>query len=160
MVRGGGPPRLEADINTLFASLDATFATADWQAIFSDALALWAADSILTFSEVADDGAAFNVDGVQGDIRFGAHTFDGPSGALAHGYYAPPNGDTAAGDIHLDEAEAWQDLRSSPISAPASLKAFAGLSYARSVDEIFAWDDTDDKKTTLEERINLTNFKT
>ena len=149
-VRGGGPPRLEADINTLFASLDASFVTADWQAIFSDALALWAADSILTFSEVTDDGAAFSMDGVQGDIRFGAHTFDGPSGALAHGYYAPPNGDTAAGDIHLDEAESWQDLRSSPISAPTSvlpLQSYAGLSYARSVDEIFACgSDTDDKK--------------
>lgn len=145
MVRGGGPLRLEADINTLFAALDASFATADWQAIFSDALALWAADSILTFSEVADDGAAFNVDGVQGDIRFGAHTFDGPSGALAHGYYAPPNGDTAAGDIHLDEAEAWQDLRSSPVS----LQMYAGLSYARAVDEIFAWDNDRDEKKSM-----------
>lgn len=143
MVRGGGPPRLVADINTLFATLDASFV--NWQAIFSDALALWADASILTFSEVTDDGAAFNEDGVQGDIRFGAHTFDGPSGALAHGYYAPPNGNTAAGDIHIDEAEVWRDMRNDPIS----LQVYAGLSYARAVDEIFAWDDTDEKNTFL-----------
>ena len=130
-IRGGGPPRLVTDTNTLFTTLDARFGTTqDWQDIFSEALGLWAdastqdgSGTVLVFNEVGDDGAAFDTPvGVQGDIRFGAHTFDGASGTLAHGYYAPPNGNTAAGDIHLDEAETWQDLRNSPISATTSVR--------------------------------------
>jgi hypothetical protein len=66
----------------------------------------WAAVADITFTEVPDDGLPFNT-GAQGDIRIGAHTFDGPGGTLAHGFYPPPNGVTAAGDIHFDRDEPW-----------------------------------------------------
>lgn len=42
------------------------------------------------------------------DIRISGHAFDGPNGVLAHGYFPPPNGNSAAGDIHFDIADAWK----------------------------------------------------
>lgn len=66
----------------------------------------WAAAADISFVEVTDDGLPFNT-GASGDIRIGAHVFDGPGGVLAHGYFPPPNGNTAAGDIHFDAEENW-----------------------------------------------------
>jgi hypothetical protein len=66
----------------------------------------WAAVADITFQEVVDDGLPFNT-GAAGDIRIGAHTFDGPGSVLAHGFFPPPNGATAAGDIHFDVDENW-----------------------------------------------------
>jgi hypothetical protein len=68
----------------------------------------WSAVANITFVQVADDGAAFNAATTSGDIRIGGHAFDGPSGTLAHGFYPPANGNTAAGDIHFDTAELWK----------------------------------------------------
>ncbi|HBC56268.1 MAG TPA: hypothetical protein DCZ03_03810, partial [Gammaproteobacteria bacterium] len=62
----------------------------------------------ISFHEIADAGEAFNVAGASGDIRFGAHYIDGASETLAHAYYPPLIGVTAAGDIHFDTAENWQ----------------------------------------------------
>jgi hypothetical protein len=42
-----------------------------------------------------------------GDIRFATHRMDGASNVLAHTYYPPPDGGTAAGDSHYDSAENW-----------------------------------------------------
>ncbi len=103
----------------LFSSMNAAFGSeAIWQQIFADALQLWAdAEPVLNFTEVSDDGSAFNVSGAtQGDSRFGdirisGHKFDGASGTLAHAYFPPPNGATAAGDAHFDTEENWQDMR-------------------------------------------------
>jgi hypothetical protein len=86
-------------INTLNAGASAAFAAA---------FAAWAAVADLTFIEVADDGAAWNDPTTSGDIRIGAHAFDGAGGTLAHGYYPPANGTSAAGDIHFDTAELWK----------------------------------------------------
>lgn len=73
-----------------------------------NAFAAWSAVADLTFVQVADSGTAFNAAGALGDIRLGGHVFDGPSGILAHGYYPPVNGTSAAGDIHFDVADAWK----------------------------------------------------
>jgi hypothetical protein len=68
----------------------------------------WTAVTNINFAQVADDGAAFNAATTSGDIRIGSHTFDGPNGTLAHAFFPPNNGFTAAGDLHFDIAETWK----------------------------------------------------
>ncbi len=72
------------------------------------AFAEWSNVANIQFMQVADDGAPFNSATNSGDIRIGFHTFNGPGGVLAHGYFPPVNGLTAAGDIHFDIAEIWE----------------------------------------------------
>lgn len=71
----------------------------------------WSAVADLTFVMVTDDGLAMNTvlgdAGRRGNIRLGGHVFDGSGGILAHGFFPPANGATAAGDIHFDIAETW-----------------------------------------------------
>ena len=81
---------------------------AAWHTAIAAAFASWSAVADLTFVLVADDGAAFDAATTSGDIRLGAHTFDGAFNILAHGFFPPVNGPTAAGDIHFDIAEAWK----------------------------------------------------
>jgi hypothetical protein len=92
--------------NTSFATLFSGLP--GWQTEVQDAFSAWSAVANITFIQVADDGAAFNAPTSSGDIRLGAHVFNGPGGVLAHGYYPPVNGGSAAGDIHFDVAEAWK----------------------------------------------------
>lgn len=94
-------------LDTLFNSLG--ISDADWMGAVLAAFAAWSAVADITFVEVADLGEAFNAaTQLSGDIRLGAHTFDGPGGTLAHGYFPPVNGASAAGDIHFDIAETWK----------------------------------------------------
>lgn len=86
----------------------ASFMPVGFEAAVDAAFAAWEAVADLHFVHVADGGEAFNAPGTSGDIRLGGHAFDGPSGILAHGYYPPANGLTAAGDIHFDTAESWK----------------------------------------------------
>ena len=72
-----------------------------------NAFAAWQAVSNIQFVQVSDSVSAFNASGASGDIRIGAHTFDGASGTLAHAYYPPPNGVSGAGDMHFDREENW-----------------------------------------------------
>lgn len=97
----GGNPGTSVAVSSL-----ATFAPCFIEEI-SNAFALWSAISNIRFVRVDDNGVGFNASGATGDIRIGAHVFDGPFGVLAHGYYPPPNGGSAAGDIHFDLAENW-----------------------------------------------------
>lgn len=85
------------------------FMPGGWKAQIEAALNAWSSISAnLTFTEVADLGEDFNAAQLSGDIRFGGHAFDGANGTLAHGYYPPNNGVSAAGDIHFDTAETWK----------------------------------------------------
>lgn len=81
---------------------------AGWLGAVTSAFDAWSAVADITFIQVADDGAAFNAPTSSGDIRLGLHALDGASGVLAHGYYPPVNGGSAAGDIHFDIAELWK----------------------------------------------------
>jgi hypothetical protein len=71
----------------------------------TSAFAAWTAIANIQFVQVADNGVAFNAAGATGDIRIGAHNFTGNT--LAHGFYPPPNGATAAGDLHFDTGRPW-----------------------------------------------------
>lgn len=84
------------------------FMPAGFLGSITSAFAAWAAVADLTFAMVADDGAAFNAPTASGDIRIGGHAFDGAGGTLAHGFFPPANGVTAAGDIHFDVGDAWK----------------------------------------------------
>jgi len=86
--------------------------------IIAQAFDTWAAVSSLTFQEVNDPanadmvwgfGAAQHCDLYQ-DANAPCATnaaFDGPSGVLAHCYFPPGAGGSAAGDCHFDEGENW-----------------------------------------------------
>jgi hypothetical protein len=86
----------------------ADFMPAGFMNAITAAFDAWSAVADIVFMQVGDDGSAFNSPGVAGDIRLGGHAFDGAGGTLAHGYYPPANGVTAAGDIHFDIAEIWK----------------------------------------------------
>jgi len=78
-----------------------------WNAIITAAFNEWSSHCGLTFVQHPDSGLDFDATGATADIRIGRHHFDAALGTLAHGYYPPPNGDSAAGDVHFDEDEDW-----------------------------------------------------
>jgi len=70
------------------------------------AFAAWSAVADIDFAQVEDDPFQdFNVAGNSGDIRIGGHA---PLWGLAHGYFPPNNGVSAAGDIHFDSGVTWR----------------------------------------------------
>jgi Matrixin len=79
-----------------------------------DAFDAWSAVADIQFAQVTDNGVEFGNPAGVGDIRIGAHVFDGGSGVLAHGFFPPPNGLGAAGDIHFDLAENWDCVDTGP----------------------------------------------
>ena len=97
-----------ADAAGCVISALADFMPAGFLTAIQSAFDAWSAVADLTFVQVGDDGAAFNAATTSGDIRIGGHAFDGAGGTLAHGFYPPNNGLTAAGDIHFDVADTWK----------------------------------------------------
>lgn len=86
-----------------------TFMPAGFKAEIVRAFDAWSDVANITFVEVTDSGGAFNgAAGGVGDIRITGHFFDGPFGVLAHAFFPPINGLTAAGDLHFDSSEAWK----------------------------------------------------
>jgi Ca2+-binding RTX toxin-like protein len=93
--------------------------TSSQESAIRGAFATWSSVTPLTFTEVADCGLPFDTAiCTTPDIRIswgtGQHTissydpvFDGQGGTAAHAFYPPPNGSSAAGDLHLDDAERW-----------------------------------------------------
>lgn len=78
----------------------------------------WSAVAPLSFTEVLDSRRPFDApDAAVPDIRIGwfandhgdGYPFDGAGGVVAHAFYPPPNGVTAAGDMHFDDSETWSD---------------------------------------------------
>ena len=98
--------------NVLNAAMDARFAAAAWQDEIARALQTWASVADVDFVRVADSPLAFDTVGKAqgdarfGDIRFGGYDFDNAS-QLAHAYTPPPNGSTAAGDVAVNTALAF-----------------------------------------------------
>ena len=87
----------------------ASFMPAGFKAAIVSAFSAWSTVADLTFVEVTDPGVSWAGPGAgSSDIRITGHAFDGPSDTLAHGFYPPANGGTAAGDIHFDMAETWK----------------------------------------------------
>lgn len=79
-----------------------------WKSEIGAAFAAWSAVANISFVEVADLGEAFNAPQLSGDMRLGGHAFDGAMGVLAHGFYPPNNGNSAAGDMHFDTGDCWE----------------------------------------------------
>lgn len=92
------------DSSTAFAD----FMPAGFETEVANAFNAWSAVADITFVEVTDNGVDFNAAEALGDIRLGGHTFDGEFGVLAHGFFPPVNGLSAAGDIHFDTEDTWK----------------------------------------------------
>jgi len=73
------------------------------------ATATWAAAADIHFTLITDGGGPFNTGGpggLNGNLRVAAGAIPTPN-VLAHAYFPPPNGTSAAGDTHFDYAWAW-----------------------------------------------------
>jgi len=98
--------------SNLFATLNASYSTATWQAQIRRAVAVWQAVSNINVVEVADDGTPIGAHGMQqGDSRFGDIRIGGmtqAAGQLGMSWATPPfNGGTLAGDVFVNTSKDW-----------------------------------------------------
>jgi hypothetical protein len=98
--------------SNLFQTLDAVTSTANWQAQFEKAAAVWQRVADVNLALVPDDGAPFGSGSYQqgdpgmGDIRIGAMAQAG--GVLATTMLPPPlNGGSLSGDIIFNSSQPW-----------------------------------------------------
>ncbi len=102
----------DRNTNVLNAAMDARFAAGTWQDEIARALQTWASVADVDFVRVADSALDFDTVGREqgdprlGDIRFGGYDF-GNASQLAHAFAPPPNGSTAAGDVAINTAMAF-----------------------------------------------------
>ena len=90
-----------------FSTTLSSFMPVGFKAEIESAFGAWSSVADITFLEVPDSGDPFGAPGASGHIRIGGHSFDGAGSVLAHGFFPPVNGVTAAGDIHFDIDEPW-----------------------------------------------------
>jgi Matrixin len=142
--------KMDQGSNTLYATFDAAFGAGNWQSVFAQQLARWAAVSGPSEAQPRLSFAAFGGTGVEsrvmaanaagraqndpkfGDIRIGAHRFDGPSKVLAHTYTTPDAqsaNQTITGDAHFDQAENWVPAPATLAFAPAATGSLAGGAF-------------------------------
>ena len=90
--------------------------SAELSAAVVEALQLWSAAAPLQFQEQVDSGPQPSASennypsGSRPRLRYGQHLLDGPQSVLAHTYLPVGNLNVngLAGDLHLDNAEAWR----------------------------------------------------
>jgi len=100
------------------------------------ALNEWTMYAAITWTETATIGASRSMDILWGAGEHGdGYPFDGPSGVLAHCFFpAPPNPESIAGDMHLDEDETWRIGSDVELFSVALHEAGHGLGLSHSSD--------------------------
>lgn len=105
-----GPGKKGADLTYFFDALTQKMPAETVQTEVQRAMAEWSRVVLVNFTKGTKVDQPRQVDvlfarGEHGD----GYPFDGPGKVLAHAFYpAPPNPETIAGDLHLDDDENWQ----------------------------------------------------
>lgn len=96
-----------SNISFSFQNGTADIPNDDERIAIRQAFQIWADYANLNFTEVSNNGdiAILWATGNHGDGA--GNAFDGTNGVLAHAFFPPPNGGSIAGDLHLDDDEAW-----------------------------------------------------
>jgi hypothetical protein len=103
------------------------------QQAMRDALALWAAVTPLTFTEVSSGGDIQILHTSLNNHGDGSSGFGAPNGVLAHAFFPPPNG-SFAGDAHFDDGEAWTlSTRPAGSGQPIDLVTVAAHEFGHSL---------------------------
>jgi hypothetical protein len=105
-----GPGRSAAALRYVLGALTAKMTPEDIRHEVHRAMQEWSRYVQVSFSEGDNPQAERTVAILFASADHGdGYLFDGPGGTLAHTFYpAPPNPESIAGDLHLDDDESWQ----------------------------------------------------